>query len=382
MSKKISDFDRAGPLQSSDLIPAVQNSRDVAFTSDQLATFAAAHVPPGPAGPAGAPGAPGTPGGPPGPTGPTGPAGGGGTGGTDVSTMLSFGTVAEAATAAIPSNINTLAVGGYAAPGDNGGGFYTRVASLPSYYVGDGTVTGAVPPSFVSGGPELVYSTTARNAQVAPSFYYGPTTRPILPGCLAFILVRWLAPGPTVPPSSITDSAGNNYTFACGGPISGNSNSDAFYYCTNPVFGPKGTHIANLTDAISGSGAVIALDWYIVPGFTGAVKDQALYDTTSHPPGVTSISVTMTTPGNQFVVGFVDAGVNPRATSTMLTIDDIPGWVQVAPPTTGHTPIACAVMVNSGSTVVTYAPTFQNTNYAYSSGVVTFSGYPTATLTP
>jgi len=296
--------------------------------------------------------------------------------------MLSFGTVAEAATAAIPSNINTLAIGGYAAPGDNGGGFYTRVASLPSYYVGDGTVTGAVPPSFVSGGPELVYSTTARNAQLAPSFYYGPTTRPILPGCLAFILVRWLAPGPTVPPSSITDSAGNNYTFACGGPISGNSNSDAFYYCTNPVFGPKGTHIANLTDAISGSGAVIALDWYIVPGFTGAVKDQALYDTTSHPPGVTSISVTMTTPGNQFVVGFVDAGVNPRATSTMLTIDDIPGWVQVAPPTTGHTPIACAVMVNSGSTVVTYAPTFQNTNYAYSSGVVTFSGYPTATLTP
>jgi hypothetical protein len=72
--------------------------------------------------------------------------------------ISSFATPAAAQSGTIADSATFVLTAGNKFPGDGGAATFQRVQSLPSAYVGDGSTTPFVPPSFTSGGlPILVF---------------------------------------------------------------------------------------------------------------------------------------------------------------------------------------------------------------------------------
>ena len=255
-----------------------------------------------------------------------------------------FATPSDAQSGTIPDTYNFVQVLGAKVPGDGGAATYKRVSSLPSSYVGDGSTTPFVPPSFTSGGvPVLCFTTTTTNqAQI------GPTSASIIAGCLAFLVV--FVSQDTGSGLTIIDSAGNVYVPAVSAPPG--FSVAAIYYCANPVFAPIGTTFSGFV-----GGSPRAVSVYSVPGFTGAVLDQ----TGSLPGGTEPSTGAMITTGpltalSEFAIGAVFAGGSPIFTEPGPTYTLPAGWTDVTPPTFGNNPVAC--FVSSSTSPITFNPTW------------------------
>lgn len=308
--------------------------------------------PAGATGPIGPTGPTGPPSGPTGPTGPTGPVGG-------VSSAPVFATVSEAQGGAIPASATSIQVQGYYAPGDNGGGFYQRVASLPSVWKNETLNDNAVPPCIVSGGVPIMASATT-------TLGFTPNTMlPIPAGCLVFICARVASASY---PSTITDSAGNVYNIIVSS-VGGATNhlNAAVYYCVSSVFAPVGTTF----DIVTPQPNVQLFACYL-SGFPGAVVDQTavvVHDTAA-PVSITTGTLTA---APQLVIGWASTlNGNPYSVPA--------GWVSLFPPLTSVYPL-CAIITNS-TAPVTFAPTATGGDDVNTAVVVTFKTAPRTALDP
>jgi hypothetical protein len=275
--------------------------------------------------------------------------------------ISSFATPAAAQSGTIADSATFVLTAGNKFPGDGGAATFQRVQSLPSLYVGDGSTIPFVPPSFTSGGlPVLVFSTTAANQGTI-----GPTSAPILAGCLALLII-FNFEGAT--PASFTDSVGNVYLKAVDA-----SGEATIYYCANPVFAPIGT-----TFAIPfGTRAVNA---YSVPGFTGAVLDQTASlnnGSVSNHTGAT-ITTGALTASPELAIGMVYAGGSPVFTTRGPNYSLPAGWLDLSPPINGRNPIGCTV--TSGTSPVTFAPTWPAFSSNLFGVLATFKTFPKPTL--
>jgi hypothetical protein len=279
--------------------------------------------------------------------------------------ISSFATPAAAQSGTIADSATFVLTAGNKFPGDGGAATFQRVQSLPSAYAGDGSTTPFVPPSFTSGGlPILVFSTTTTNEAAI-----GPTSQPILAGCLTLLIIFDLK---STPPASFTDSAGNVYLKAVDA-SSGGGSLTVIYYCANPVFAPIGT-----TFAIAfGTRAV---NVYCVPGFTGAVLDRTANLTNGSVSNHTGATITSgaLTASPELAIGMVYAGGSPVFTTPGPNYSLPAGWFDLSPPINGRNPIGCTV-TNSASPV-TFAPTWPAFSSVLFGALATFKTFPKPTL--
>jgi hypothetical protein len=294
--------------------------------------------------------------------------------------VLSFSNMGEAQAAIIPDNVNALQIFGFNRQSDGGGGSYVRVASLPSVFTGTGAPVPTsygppvppVPPGFITGAPNLVYSTTWWGPQLMS--LQGPSAQPIVAHSLAIMIIY---DGPLTPASNYTDSVGNLYVLGASANIGG-SQPVAIYYCADTKFAPIGSNFGP-----TGPGA-LCMDVYCVPGFVGAVLDKTNSATAA---GVTTISVStgaLALSFPQLVIGAVHTGQSPMGNpGAHLTYVPGTGWIDIAPPLGGRNPIS-AIGVNSAASV-TYMPNWSGSPTGPASAaaiVATFSGFNRTVLNP
>jgi hypothetical protein len=214
-----------------------------------------------------------------------------------------------------------------------------------------------------------VFATTQANQATV-----GPTSKPIIAGSLAFIVIF---AGDAAPPS-FTDSAGNVYLVA----LSATSFNGVLsvYYCSNPVFAPIGTTFSYEPTATTPRNVNV----YTVPGFTGAVLDQtAVGFAPSAPTGITLTSAALTG-SPELVIGVVDAGYSANEDPTQHFVYTLQaGWQDIEPPVGGRNLIGCTV-ANTASPVV-FSPTWASLAGASGGGaavsfLVTFKTFPKPSL--
>jgi hypothetical protein len=281
-----------------------------------------------------------------------------GGGGSAVGQVAVFPTPSAAQQGDIPNTVSYVQTTGNKLPGDGGAAIFQSVSSLPSYYFGDGSTTPFIPPSFTSGGlPVLVFSTTTANQGTI-----GPTSQPILAGCLALLVIFDIE---ATTPASITDSAGNVYLKAID-----NSTLVTIYYCSNPVFAPIGT-------TFSFPYGPRAFNVFTVPGFTGAVLDQVA---TSYIPSSVNTGASISTgalaASPELVIAAMYAGGSPAFTTLCPNYSIPAGWVGIAPPVSGHNPIGCI----AASGPVTFAPTWPPFLCQVAGAIATFKTFPKPVL--
>jgi hypothetical protein len=311
---------------------------------------------------------------------------GGGGGGVSGVGSPAFATVAEVQVATIPDTSSAVQTFSYNALGDNGGGIYTRVSSLPPIYVGDGAAVGGMAPSITSGiVPVLIYATNLNDISGASGFAslhgFGPTALPIIAGGLVIVVLNNFNRGsatPITPPSSFTDSVGNTYLFAASA-FFDQLSSTAVYYCSNPIAAPAGSTFLSLSTVGGGALQLTDILVYQVVGFASAVFDQSASSTAS---GTTTNTATTSTLGAfpQLAIAVNMVQGSPRFGVSGVTSHTVPsGWLDIGPPITGAN-IAAAIAVNS-STPITFTSTWApGRNSALL--IATFKTYPRAVFDP
>ncbi len=270
-----------------------------------------------------------------------------------------FGSIFDADTASIPDSADTIQVLGFNTPGDAGGGVYERINSLPSYYVGNGSINQAVPPSVTSGGsPITIFATTSADQVNNPRF--GPSTQPIYAGCLTVVIINDI---PSSPPSTFTDTSGNVYTQVI---LDGNIHLCAIYVCTNPVFAPIGTFF----DVPLAQFCIAEI--FSVPSFIGAILDVSVSQITPFANTGTGISLAtgVLTAAPEYVFALSYVGGNPIGDASTDFQYTLPaGWEDLSPPLLGgRNVIACAVSPTTAG--LTFNPTW-STSLPFSVDVVT-----------
>jgi hypothetical protein len=303
--------------------------------------------------------------------------GGGGGGGTIAALGVPvFQTPATAQAAVIPDSVVNLAVTGNKNPSDGGASNYKRVSSLPSLYVGDGTVRPLIPPSFTSGGVPVTCFVTTYDT-VANHSYVFRLDQPILAGCFTFITILWCNVVGAEFPTSVTDSVGNTYSTAVTAD-SGGTGLFAIYYNSNPVFAAAGSTITmgGFNPSVSGQPQ---LNVYCCPTFKGAVLDKVAVSGSFAAGLQPSVTTAALTGSPAFAIGmsFTNSSFN---TGRSLSYTLPAGWIDLEPQILGRDAVACAV-VNS-TNPVTFSPILDTATAPDGAllGVAVFKTFPTATL--
>lgn len=265
-----------------------------------------------------------------------------------------FGSWAEACASA--DGADGFQLLGYNSPGDNGGGAYKKVNSLPSQYHGTGGEFTPIPPNATSGGlPVLVFARTSSPYDV----YGGPTNLPIIGGCLTFVVAFYMK---NPPQPSFTDSVGNTFTLVPSGSSPGgtNASSAAIYFCSNPSPAPIGDVLDYITADNNGE---ISIYVYTVPGFTGALVDTAVVAVNDvGAAGGVSVPTGSLGAAPCLVVGMCNVGRNVFDGPPAFPYSLSAGWSDLSPPCNGRNVIACAVATSTAG--ITFAPTWSGTYFA------------------
>lgn len=277
---------------------------------------------------------------------------GGGGGGGGSSTMQSFATVSDAMSAVISNGVSAVNLAGYNKPGDGGQLVYSRVNSLPSFYVDPPLYPRwnypAVPPSFVSGAPNTIFGKTFQNYQLQRN---GVSSQPIVAGSLVILVSFGFATGSV--PASYVDSVGNVYVLAVGNDTGQVLQQVAIYYCANPKYAPIGTTFASTN---VGSTCVYI---YQACGYTDAVLDKTASSVASGSVNGVTLTTPALTASPELVIGAVAAGGNPIFTLPAPAYTPPAGWFNLSIPISACNPVSC-IAVNSTS-AVTYNPTWSGT---------------------
>ena len=252
------------------------------------------------------------------------------------------------------------------------------IGGLPAYFqLTGGTTIPVTPPSLTTGAfPILVFAST-----YSQQSNQGPTSGPILAGCLTVVVAFDLQYDLSPPPSTFLDSVGNTYSLIAYAAVTppANTGNTAIYACTNPVAAPIGTtfFLRNLNNPYN---TASSFQVYCVPGFTGAVADVSQTQRNLSSAGSLSLATGALTSAQELVFGAANLGASIPLTLPSVVYNLSAGWFDLnpTPPITFQNCIGCAFSSNTG---IIFNPTWTGT-VPTTAVVVTFKQYPFAALLP